>query len=266
MQSGPILLGQYRPLDSYLHRLDTRAKMLPVMLVLILGLLTSSMLFYLMVVGGLVAGLLLSGISVEQLSRNLQPVVWLVGVTVVYHLIFSGQESDILLAPFGLPIREAAVRAGAFFSLRLLLFVTIAFLVTLTSSPTAMAEAASRVLRPLQHVKVPVADLSLVLFIAMRFIPILYEEYVLIRNAQVVRGVNFSGSLVSRARASLALLVPVFVAAVNRADDLALALEARGYERSRARTYYSRARIGWSEVIFMVATACALVALFFVTR
>ncbi len=265
MQSGPILLGQYRPLDSFLHRLDTRAKLLPVVLVLGLGLFTNSMAFYLVVIAGLFTGLFVSGITLEQFSRNLQPIFWLVLVTFLYHLIFSGKESEVLLSPLGLPIRAEAVRAGVFFSLRLLLFVVMAFLVTLTSSPTAMAEAATKLLKPLGRIRVPVADLSLILFIAMRFIPILYEEFVMIRNAQIVRGVNFNGSIFARARKSLYLLIPVFVAAVNRADDLALALQARGYDRTGKRTFYSRARIGFAEVLFMVVTSVALVSLFLVT-
>ncbi|MBK7140826.1 MAG: energy-coupling factor transporter transmembrane protein EcfT [bacterium] len=265
MQTSPILFGQYRPIDSFLHHLDTRAKLLPVILVLGLGLFTHSFIFYLVVIGLLLASLLLSGISVEQLARNLQPMLLLVGITFLYHLIFSGKGSVVLLAPLGLPIREEAIRAGTFFSLRLLLFVSMAFLVTLTSSPSQMAEAASKLLRPLGKLRVPVNDLSLILFIAMRFIPILFEEFVMIRNAQIVRGVNFEGNIFSRARKTLYLLIPVFVAAVNRADDLALALQARGYDRKVDRSYYSHARIRVTEYVFMSATAAVLVLLFVVT-
>ena len=265
MQSGPVILGQYRPLDSFLHRLDTRAKLLPVVIVLALALFTSSIYFYLVILGLLIVGLVLSGISVEQLVRSFKPILLLVAITFLYHVIFTGKESPAITSIFGWNIRLAAVQAGAFFSMRLILFVSMAFLVTLTSSPSDLAEATAKLLRPLKRLKVPVNDLALVLFIAMRFIPILYEEFILIRNAQLIRGVDFNGSIFTRARKTLYLLIPVFVAAVNRADDLALALQARGYDSKSERTFYSRAQIRPAEIGFMVLSTIAIVGLFLVT-
>jgi energy-coupling factor transport system permease protein len=265
VQTGPILLGQYRPLDSFLHRLDSRAKLLPVVLVLALGLFTNSFTFYVTVILTLLAGLLLSGITVEQIARNLKPLILLVLITFLYHLIFSGKGSPAITSLFGWQIREEAVKQGTFFSLRLLLFVSMAFLVTLTSSPSQLAEAAAKLLRPLGRLRVPVNDLALILFIAMRFIPILYEEFLMIRNAQIIRGVDFNGSIFTRARKTLYLLIPVFVAAVNRADDLALALQARGYERAKERSFYSHAKLAIAEIGFMVVTTLGLAALFLVT-
>ncbi len=265
MHNGPLILGQYRPLDSFIHRLDTRAKLLPIILVLILGLFTNSSYFYLSALAALIASLLLSGITVEQLVRSFQPILWLVAITFLYHLIFTGHASPVVTSLFGWDIHIEALRAGAFFSLRLILFVSMAFLVTLTSSPSDLAEAAAKLLGPLKRWRVPVNDIAMILFISMRFVPILHEEFVLIKNAQMTRGVDFHGSLVKRARRSLYLLIPVLVAAVNRADELALALQARGYDNKKERTFYSRARMGMAETSFMLFSTMGIVALYLVT-
>lgn len=264
-RTGPALLGQYRPLDSFLHRLDARAKLLPVVLVLVLALLSNSAVFYVAILSALVLGLLLSGVGIDALVRSFTPVVILVVITFLYHLIFSGKDTPVVTSILGWQITEGALRAGAFFSLRLLLFVSMAFLVTLTNSPTELAEAFAKILRPLKRLKVPVNDLVMIVFIALRFIPILYDEFIAIRNAQVMRGVDFTGSFFSRVRKTVYLLIPVFVAAVSRADDLALALEARGYKSKADRTFYSRAELRLAEYAFMLVSTVGIVSLFVVT-
>jgi len=264
-QSGPILLGQYRPVDTFLHHLDARAKMLPITLVLVLGLLTESFAFYLIVLGALVAGLLVSGVGARQLLSNARPIIWLVAITMLYHLAFSGGESRIMFEWGWLRLREAALLKASFFSLRLVLFVAIAFLITLTSSPSELAESFTRILSPLRRLRIPVQDLSLILFMAIRFIPVLYEEFETIRNAQMIRGVRFTGSVVTRIRKTVSIIIPVFVAALQRADDLALAIEARGYRSDTERTVYSHLRFGAREWLFGLGSSIAIAALFWVT-
>ncbi|MGH8015411.1 MAG: energy-coupling factor transporter transmembrane component T family protein [Candidatus Zixiibacteriota bacterium] len=262
-RSGVILLGQYRPIDSYLHRLDTRAKMIPVFLILILALFTDSYFFYLGILALLVMALIYSGVSRETILLSFKPMLWLVGVTVLYHLIFSGQGTKILLDIFGYKLTLGAVNEAAFYSLRLILFVSMAFLVTLTSSPSDIGDAFAKTVRPLRRFKVPVEDISLILFMAIRFIPVLYEEFVIIKNAQKLRGVDFSGSITNRLQKSAAIIVPVFVAAIGRADELAQAIEVRGYGKAVERTFYSHSNFGVNEIGF--ASICLIVigALFY---
>ena len=112
----------------------------------------------------------------------------------------------------------------------------------------------------------PVDDLGLILFIALRFIPILYQEFTAIKQAQMIRGVSFTGSLVDRIRKTTSILIPVFVAAINRADDLALAMEARGYRSGCPRTFYTRAMFGKREWIFMLTSGLMVSLLFSLTR
>ncbi|MEW5993386.1 MAG: energy-coupling factor transporter transmembrane component T [Candidatus Zixiibacteriota bacterium] len=264
-QTRPILLGQYRPIDSFVHHLDARAKLLPVTLVLVLALLTDSALFYVAVLLALVGGLLGSGVGIRTLAGNFQPILILVLITLLYHLLFSNRDSEVLWEAGGFKLTVGALEAAAFFSLRLLLFVAVAFLVTLTSSPSELADTFARLLHPLRRIRVPVHDLAIILFLAIRFIPVLYEEFTTIRNAQMARGVRFTGSLVSRLRKSLAIIMPVFVAALQRADELALAIQARGYGRTEVRTYYTRSRFGFREWLFVGGAAALILALYIVT-
>ncbi|UCD62954.1 MAG: energy-coupling factor transporter transmembrane protein EcfT [Candidatus Zixiibacteriota bacterium] len=261
-QSTPILLGQYRPLDSFLHRLDARAKLLPVMLVLVLALLTDSLLFYAAVLLALAGALLLSGVGHRTLLSNFKPIVVLVVITGLYHLIFSQRDSSVLLDLFGFKLTSGGVRMAVFYSLRLVIFISMAFLITLTNSPSELADAMTKLLRPLRKLRFPVYDLALIIFIALRFIPILYEEFTAIRNAQMIRGVRFTGPLLARLRKTTSIIVPVFVAAIQRADELALAIEARGYRSGRERTFYSRSRFGWRELGFAVLSSAFVCLLF----
>lgn len=264
-ENAPMMLGQYRPLDSYLHRLDARAKLGPVFLVMILSLLTGSMLFYMVLLAALMTALLTSGVGWSTVVRNLRPLLILVVITFLYHIIFTARDSRPLFTVYGFAFTEGGMEKAAFFSLRLLLFVTIAFLVTLTSSPSELSEALTKLLRPLAKLKVPVSDLGLILFIAIRFIPILYGEFVAIRNAQTIRGVSFSGGWLSRLRQSTSILVPVLLGAMSRADELALAMEARGYRSGRPRTFFSRLHFDGASWVFMLGVSAGVAALFWVT-
>ena len=261
----PIMLGQYRPLDSYLHRLDARAKLLPIMLVMVVALLTDSILFYGVIMATLVVALLTSGIRPRDLLRNYQPIVLLILLTSVYHLIFSGGDSEVLIDIFGWSIRSDAVWLAGFYSMRLLLFVTIAFLMTLTNSPSELAEAFSTTLKPLAKLRLPVKELSMILFMAIRFIPVLYEEFTSIRNAQIVRGVDFSGSVLSRLKKSTFIIIPVFVSSIQRADDIAQAMQARGYRCNRDRTSYLSSHFGRSEILFSIGALLLVLVAFVVT-
>jgi len=265
-QSSPILLGQYRPLGSFLHRLDARAKMVPVTLVLILGILTHSFIFYLVVLAALIFALLYSKVGSATLIKNFKPVLILVLITVFYHIFFSNQATAVLVEIFGFKLTTGALRMAGYYSLRLILFIAVAFLVTLTSSPSELADSFTKVLKPFQKIHVPVDDLALILFMAIRFIPVLFEEFMTIRNAQIIRGVRFSGSVFNRLKKTVYIIIPVFVAAIQRADELALAIQARGYRGGTKRTYYSQSRFGRKEWLFVFATSILIVATYLLTR
>jgi energy-coupling factor transport system permease protein len=265
-QTQSILLGQYRPLDSYLHRLDTRAKLVPVVAVMVFGLLTDSALFYVTVLVALAAALASSKVDWRTILRNFRPALILVAVTALFHILFTKGDDAPLVTILGLDVYTTGLKSAVFFSLRLILFLGVVFVVTLTSTPSDIAESVTRLLSPLRRIRVPVDDLGLILFIALRFIPILYEEFQAIKHAQMIRGVRFSGSMLNRVRKSASLLIPVFVTAINRADDLAMAIEARGYRSGKPRTSYSLMSFGHREILFSGAALAILAALYLTTR
>ena len=265
IDSSQVLLGQYRPLDSFLHRLDTRAKIVPVILVLILALFTKSYLFYLSAFAILIAALLHSGITKKVLIDRFKPIFWLVAFTLIFHLIFSGESTGVILKIFSYELTEGALHYGVFYSLRLVLFVSIVFLITLTSSPSELADSLAKTMKPLKKIRLPVDDISLILFIAIRFIPVLYEEFKTIKNAQILRGANFGGSLFNRLRKSSSIVIPIFVATAGRADELAQAIENRGYGKQQSKTYYSLKNFGLNETAFAIISVGLLLALFYIT-
>ena len=256
------LLGQYRPLDSYLHQLDARSKIIPVSLVLILALFSRSLAFYLVLLGLVLGSLLVSRVGVRALCRNLQPVFLLVLITILYHVFFAERAGEELLRVGSWRLTSGAVESAAFFSLRLMVFIMVAFVVTLTSAPSELAEALARLGSPLKRLRAPIDELAMIVFIAIRFIPILYDEFAAIRTAQMIRGVRFDGPLLTRLRRTSAIIIPVFVAALQRADELALAMEARGYRSGRPRTFYTRRRFGPREQVFVGISSAVLLISF----
>ena len=260
------MLGQYRPNDSIWHRLDARVKIFLVSLVLVLALLTASYIFYLVILAALIGSLFWARVTLKTVYGNFKPLLVIVLITFLYHIIFSGAGTKIVFSVLGFDITLEALSRAGYFSLRLIIFITVAYLITLTSSPSELAEALIKILKPLKKIGVPVNDLGLILFIAIRFIPILYEEFNAIKNAQMIRGVNFSGSIFTRIKKTVYILIPVFVSAIGRADDLALAIEARGYDGRRERTFYTHTSFAGREWLFLSSGTVFIFTLFFLTR
>lgn len=252
-----FIFGQYRPSDSLMHRLDPRAKLLIALFLMILALFTESALFYGAMIFLLAILLRLSNIHVRQMASNIGPFIILISLTALYHLIFSSRDSAEIISIFGFVITRGGLEMAISFSLRVILFVLIAFIVALTISPSDMGESLVVILSPLRKLKVPVNDIGLILFIAMRFIPVLAEEFDTIKKAQIIRGVDFSGNLIKRSKKTLSLLVPVFYSAIRRADDLALAIESRGYISGAERSSLTEFRFTSREWLFIFVSICA---------
>jgi len=263
--SGRFLIGQYKPSESYGHRLDPRGKLLFAVALMVFSIFTSSVMFYSLIILGLIFLLMRSDIGLGVIGRNIRPFIILVAVTAIYHLIFSGRDSKPLVTLFGFDITEKGAEMAASFSLRVLVFVGVAFFVSLTTLPADMAEAMVGWMMPLRRIGLPVGDIGLIIFIAMRFIPVLAEEFDTIRKAQQVRGVNFSGGLIKKARKMIYLLIPVFQSAIRRADDLAVAIEARGYISGLKRSSYRQFSWRAADFIFLVAGCGAVAGLFYFT-
>ncbi|SYZ73916.1 Energy-coupling factor transporter transmembrane protein EcfT [Candidatus Zixiibacteriota bacterium] len=260
-----LIIGQYRPHDSFGHRLDPRAKILCAIFLMIISIFTTSFIFYLFIIAGLGAMLLLSDISIKVILKNSRPFLVLVLITALYHLLFSARDTHPIGELFGFKLTEGGLAMAVAFSLRMLVFVGIAFFVSLTTMPADMAETLVRWLRPARRLGVPINDIGLMVFIAMRFIPVLAEELDTIKKAQIVRGVNFSGGLKNRAKKMTVLLIPVFQAAIRRADDLAIAIESRGYISGAVRSSLRVYKFRWADWLFLAAAVISSSIIFLLT-
>jgi energy-coupling factor transport system permease protein len=253
-----LVLGQYVPGDSIVHRLDPRTKILAT-----LGLL--GVIFAIHGFGGLAvltAALavvtLLGRVPPGYVLRGVRPLFWLLAFAFVLQ-VFFGEPGGHPVVHWGPVVvtRENLVQA-AFYGWRLLLLVFSTTLMTLTTSPVEFTDGLERLLRPFQRIGVPAHDLAMMMTIALRFIPTLLEEAEKIMKAQMARGAEFTrGSLAHRIRALIPLLVPLFVSAFRRADALALAMEARCYRGGEHRTRMRELRLGARDYLAFVLVAAA---------
>jgi len=231
-----ITLGQYFPGDSPIHRLDPRAKLICVLCYIVGLFLAKSWATYAVMFLVLVVMIGVSTITPKAILRGLKPVVFLLIFTAILNLLYYPGE-HVLLSFWIFHITLEGVRHAFFMVVRILMMLCCTFLLTYTTSPLALTDALESLLGPLKAVHVPVHELSMMMSIALRFIPTLIEETDKIMCAQRSRGADFeSGGLMQRAKALLPLLVPLFVSAVRRADELATAMECRCYHGGEGRT------------------------------
>ncbi|MFC4075381.1 energy-coupling factor transporter transmembrane component T family protein [Salinithrix halophila] len=233
--AAPVL-GQYVPGRSLLHRMDPRAKLIFVFVYMLIVFLANNGWSYGLL--GAVTGtaLLISDVPLRMLFRGLKPILYLIAMTGLLHLLLT--KGGKTWFSFGLvTIEEAGVAQAGWISLRFLLLVVMGTLLTLTTSPIDLTDGLERLLMPFKRIGVPAHELALMMSIALRFVPTLWEETEKIIKAQEARGADFeSGSLFRRAKSYIPVLIPLFVSAFRRAEELAMAMEARGYRGGKGRT------------------------------
>ncbi|CAN5165781.1 energy-coupling factor transporter transmembrane component T [soil metagenome] len=250
--------GQFYPVASPLHALDPRAKILSTA-VLLLGLFFVDSATGL----GLVAVAVVALVAVSRVPpltflRLLRPVAFIVALTVFFQVLFS-REGETLFAWGILEIHEGGVRLGLFLGGRILLLVSAAALLTATTAPLALADGLEDLLSPLKKLRFPAHEVAMMMTIALRFIPTLYEESQKITKAQAARGADFAeGGPLSRIRTTIPILIPLTVGAFRRADELAEAMESRGYRGGEGRTRYRELRFRQRDAIALAATALVL--------
>lgn len=230
-----ITLGQYFPGDTVVHRLDPRTKLLMVIVYIVALFLAKWVVSYAVMLAFLVTAVALSRIRPRALFKGLKPLLFIIIFTAIINVFYT--KGDVLVQFWIFKItREGLVNAG-FLVLRIVMLVTGTFLLTYTTSPIALTDGLESLLSPLKAIHFPVHELALMMSIALRFIPTLIEETDKIMSAQKARGADFeTGNLFQRARALLPLLVPLFVSAFRRADELAVAMECRCYHGDEGRT------------------------------
>lgn len=230
-----ITIGQYYDVESVVHKLDPRTKIIATVVYIISLFCVKNILGFLLAGIGLLAAVKLARIPLRFILRGLKTVMVLLLFTVVLN-IFLVEGTAIVKWGF-ISITREGIYTAVFMAARLVLLIIGCSMMTLTTTPIQLTDGIERLLRPLKKIKVPVHDIAMMMSIALRFIPILMEETDKIMKAQTARGADFeSGGLVQKAKSLIPVLVPLFISAFRRADDLATAMEARCYHGDEGRT------------------------------
>ena len=230
-----ITIGQYYPADSMIHKLDPRTKLVGTIAFIVSVFLFHTFLGY-AVAGVFLAGMILmSKVPVKFIFKGLKTIFMLLLITIFFNMILTPGEVVWKLG-FLKVTKEGLVLAGTM-AIRLVFLVIGSSIMTLTTTPNQLTDGLERLLRPLNKIHVPVHDIAMMMSIALRFIPILLEETDKIMKAQIARGADFeNGNLIQKAKNMVPLLVPLFISAFRRANDLAMAMEARCYHGGDNRT------------------------------
>ena len=231
-----IIIGQYVPGQSFIHKLDPRAKLLTAFLFVIIVFLANNWITYALLGAFTLLAILVSRLPLRYIYNGLKPILLVIILTFLLH-VFLTKEGTLLFDWGFLEVYEGGVKQGIFISLRLLFLIMITSLLTLTTTPIDITVGIETLLGPMKKVGLPVHEFALMMSIALRFIPTLLEETEKIMKAQSARGAQFSsGPIKERLKSIVPLLVPLFVSAFKRAEDLAMAMEARGYRGGEGRT------------------------------
>ena len=231
-----ITLGQYFPGNTVAHRLDPRTKILLVTLYIIALFSAKGLLGYMVMAATLAVCVKISKVGFKSLVRGLKPLVVIIAFTGILNIFFTPAETYLL--EWGiLRISEKGIQNALFMVVRIMLLVMGTFLMTYTTSPIRLTDGLESLLGPLKRLRVPVHELAMMMAIALRFIPTLIEETDKIMSAQKARGADFdSGNIFQKAKALVPILVPLFISAFRRADELAVAMECRCYHGGEGRT------------------------------
>lgn len=231
-----ITIGQYYPSGSVIHKLDPRVKIAATLLYLISLFLIKNLVGYVVAILFLLLCVKISKIPFKYITRGLKPIIMLLMITVLFNL-FLTPGGDVLVAAGPLKVTESGLTAAVYMALRLIFLIMGSSLMTFTTTPNSLTDALEKMLWPLTYVKVPVHAIAMMMSIALRFIPILLEETDKIMKAQIARGADLeSGNLIQKVKAMVPIFVPLFVSAFRRANDLAMAMEARCYRGGDGKT------------------------------
>lgn len=261
-----ITLGQYFPGDTVIHRLDPRTKILLTVFYIVALFMAKHLVSYGVMLAVLILAVFLSKIKPGTLLKSMRAVLFIVIITGLLNLFYTpGAPGETPLVSFWIfNIYSAGLWAAFFMILRITLLISCTFLLTYTTSPILITDALESLLGPLKKLRLPIHELAMMMSIALRFIPTLVEETDKIISAQKARGASFdTGNLVEKAKALVPLLVPLFISAFRRADELAVAMECRCYHGGEGRTRLKQLKFAPRDHIAILAglTLCVGVGL-----
>lgn len=262
-----ITLGQFFPGNSAFHRADPRIKIICVIVFVVSVFFAATPLSYAVLTLFVAVCCLISGISVPVILKGLKPVVFITVFMGIINLFFTRGE-DPIFSFWIVSVYPEGIRMAVFITLRILCLVAgTGVLLTYTTSPNVLSDALESLLSPLKLIKVPVHDFAMIMNIALRFIPTIIEQTDRIMSAQKARGANFeSGSLISRAKAFLPVLIPLLATEINSAAELAVAMECRCYTDGKGRTRMKVMKLRLFDWLFLFCMTAFAVGMFFIAK
>ncbi len=257
-----VTIGQFYPGKSLIHRLDARVKIILTILFITALFAVQNYFGYICIAAFLIFSIAISGVPFKMFFRGLKPLLFIIIFTAVLNL-FYGSGEELFRWKF-IVITEGGIQNAVMMILRIVFLILGTSLLTYTTSPIMLTDAIERLLGPLKKIKFPVHELAMMMTIALRFIPTLIEETDKIMSAQKARGADFeTGSLISRVKALIPILVPLFVSAFRRADELAIAMECRCYHGGEGRTRLKIMKTSILDFYAVMITVLTLAAVIF---
>ncbi|MGC8722109.1 MAG: energy-coupling factor transporter transmembrane component T family protein [Caldisericaceae bacterium] len=246
-------LGQYQYSDSIIHKLDPRLKILFTLWVVILLFLIQGFYGYLVILAYAFLLICVSRIKFSSVMYSLRPILFLTVFTLVFQIFFT--PGTVIYQLYFVKITQQGINLAIYITLRLILLTVFTFILTSTTSTVQLAEGLQKIISPLKVLRFPSDDIALMISISLQFVPILFDETDRIMKAQISRGAEFNkGGFISRAKNFLPLLLPLLLSAFNRADQLANAMEARGFVVGAKRTSYREVKFTRNDYLFVLAT------------
>lgn len=255
-------IGQYIPGESFIHRLDPRIKIIATFLITVFAFLYSSWLSYIVLYLGIFIVILKTNVKFSNFLRTLRGIVFLLSITFFFNLFWSF-DGEVIWSFWLLRITDKSLVHAVRMFLRLIIIVIASSIMTMTTQPMDLTQGLESLFSPLKKIGVPVGEMATMISIALRFVPILMTEAERIYKAQLSRGADFeSGSLIERAKKLLPILVPLFAGALNRAEELSVAMESRCYVPGAKRTKRCPLKYRASDIFFISANIIILAGLF----
>ncbi|MRG88047.1 energy-coupling factor transporter transmembrane component T family protein [Salinibacillus xinjiangensis] len=263
--SNSVIIGQYVPGHSPIHRLDPRMKIAIIFIFVIVIFLANNWVSYSILTAFALLSTISTRIAPSFILKGLKPVWFLIIFTFILHLVVT-KEGDVLISVLNFDIYSGAIWKGLEISLRFFLLILMTSLLTLTTTPISITDAIESLFHPLNKIRFPVHELALMMSISLRFIPTLMQETDKISKAQASRGVDFrTGPIKERIKAVVPLLVPLFVSAFKRAEELAMAMEARGYNGGEGRTKFRELKLKKADLFVLIFFILVLIG-FWISR
>lgn len=256
-----IALGKYLPLDSIIHHMDPRAKIGAMLIMMIAIFIPAGYAGYGIIAAAVIGTALLARLKLSFLWRAMKPMLFMLTFLLIINLLVI-RDGDVLFTIFGFSVYSGAISQTLYIVVRLALMIMITTILTATTKPLELTLGIEDLLKPFQVIHVPAHEIAMMISIALRFIPTLIEETQRIMKAQASRGVDMEeGSLMEKVKAILSLIVPLFVSAFQRAEDLAYAMEARGYIPNRMRTRYKQLKMEGRDYVLLCASILIFAAM-----